>query len=279
MSSAAIGTLGCLAGIAITMTLGILTSPALHALRKNPFIFCCVAIGAISCAAASIYSLHVFVVPQAFVLAPFPGIFVIYAYCLYAVMIERTVPLLQKSISFSPTKRQLIRYGLPLLLDIPQIVIFGAEVQIDNLIAQGQPFPPYLMDIAIVAGNMGSFFMLACEMALSVLFIRTLTKYRKSSLITFIIENKGEALVTLIALIVPLVFFVVKLATISTAGFPTTVFDMVFNFGYSLVSLVSFSTYLYVTTKVPREIFQTKFEGLSKEKSSKSETTATKQVA
>ncbi|KAI9140584.1 hypothetical protein BKA69DRAFT_1175729 [Paraphysoderma sedebokerense] len=254
-----LATVACLTGITIAMATGILTSPALFTLRTNPFVFCCIAFGTMACTVYSIYTVHIHIVPLTELKTIiFSSLFAIYSYCLYGILVERTIPLIPKAFSYSPGKRQLVRFLVPFVLNFPQLAVFLIDATTGHI--PNRPMSLIQANVALV--NVGLFFLLVSELALSVMFINTLTKYRKKSFQNFLIERKDEAATLLVGFIVPFVYMIVKLATVyeSSRRFPTSIFEKVHSFGHPIVILISFYTFLYTTTKVPREILHTKIE-------------------
>ncbi|KAI9138403.1 hypothetical protein BKA69DRAFT_774016 [Paraphysoderma sedebokerense] len=244
-------------GLGIALSIRIFASPHFYALRKNKLVFTSLTLGTLACAISYFFNLHRFIYPQAIFSTSVAQyiLVIIYGYALFAILIERTVPLFvfvyQK---LSPTMLAFVRFGVPLILDIPNIAILMLVLFDGNSLGLANN-----QAAAITMAFLSSFFSVFSNAALSFIFIHTLAKGRKQNLHAFI--RQKESINLIISFIISWGYLIVKIVGSIMPPPQPPLFLSFHNSFFQLVVLNSFYDYVYVTKKVSKEILSNKFGG------------------
>ncbi|KAI9142282.1 hypothetical protein BKA69DRAFT_1069383 [Paraphysoderma sedebokerense] len=259
----------CLGGMAISLAQRIYTSPEFFALRRNKYVFSALVFGSACCVIYFLVAMHGFINPTQYPSYLLYWSFFFYSACLYAILLERVLPLISISSRWSHEMRLVFRYGGPLVLAIPQFISAVIATHISVLFGQGLT----ALTIPVSASNaaksldvfipLGTFIMLLSNSVLSYIFVHALAQHRKQTFKTFIMENRVECLNLLFNFVVACGFLLTKIAgsifRINPAAEPF-IFNLFHNFFSPIVTLNTFNDYLFVTKKLPRDILSTQIE-------------------
>ncbi|KAI9142283.1 hypothetical protein BKA69DRAFT_1069385 [Paraphysoderma sedebokerense] len=260
----------CLGGIAISLAQRIYTSPEFFALRRNKYVFSALTFGPACCVIYFLVAMHGYVNPAQFAgYVPY-WTFFIYSVCLYAILLERALPLISVSSGWTHQMRQTFRYGGPLVLALPQLICAVIASHLYVLVGQGftvATLPASALNASKATETMlpiGTFIMLVSNTALSYIFVHALAQYRKQTFKTFILENRVECLNLLFNFFLAWGFLVAKIvgtvfAKTNPAAEPM-IFYIFHNYFSPIVTLNTFNDYLFVTKKLPRDILSTQIE-------------------
>ncbi|KAI9141239.1 hypothetical protein BKA69DRAFT_1075668 [Paraphysoderma sedebokerense] len=275
----------CFAGVAISLVQKIYTSQDFYALKRNKFVFSAITLGSACCLIFYLAVMHGYINP-----AQYPGYitfwaFLLYSSCLYAVLIERTLPLIGASSGWSPLMRSLVRYGGPFVLALPQFISAIIWSHLYILIGNGialRDFPLSALaavKVSDVLVALGTFIMLLSNSILSYLFVYSLAQHRKQSLKIFIIENKAEFFNLLFNFVLACGFIIIKvIGTVFSTTAPAAepyIFYLFHNLFNPIITLNTFGDYIFVTRKLSRELLSTGFDVNQKSVAAKSKSPTT----
>ncbi|KAI9144278.1 hypothetical protein BKA69DRAFT_1056661 [Paraphysoderma sedebokerense] len=260
----------CLGGMAISLAQRIYTSPDFFALKRNRYVFSAIALGSVCCVIYFLVAMHGYINPAQFPADVLYWAFFIYSCSLYAILIERALPLITASNSWTDQMRQIVRFGGPFVLGLPQFTAAIISSHIYVLLRQGITFAtlPASAIAALQVSNVmipiGTFIMLVSNSVLSYIFVQALAQNRKQSFRVFISENKIECFNLLFNFVLAWGFLVIKIiGTVFAVSAPAAepfVFYIFHNYFSPIVTLNTFNDYLFVTKKLPKDILSTQID-------------------
>ncbi|KAI9135905.1 hypothetical protein BKA69DRAFT_1107789 [Paraphysoderma sedebokerense] len=179
-----------------------------------------------------------------------------YSVALYHILIERAIAVGRVNLRQSVIE-QVMRYFVPFILAIPQLICVGLiHLPSNDWYMSQANFQTFRN--ATLAGAVISVF---ANAVLSFSFIRTLATHRSKGIIGYIVENKKESAGLVARLLVASGYVVIKIVgLILPVPAQPPLFSLFHNAFASIVTLNTFSDYILITKKVSKHVLASGFE-------------------